>query len=339
MRILIVRTDRIGDVILSTPVIRNLRRAFPEAHLAFLVSPGSREVVEGHPDLDEILVDDAEGAHRGGGGFIELRGTIREKRFDAAVVLHPTLRLAMLAALAGIPLRVGTGYRAYSALFNRRLREHRRRGPKHELQYNLSLLEPLGIRPVELAPRVCLAPGDRAVAERVLEARGLSRRPFIIIHPGSGGSARDWPLGYFAQLADRIQRDLGVRVLVTGGEQEVGLVGRMVDLTETRPAVVVGETTLKQLGALMERAELFVSNSTGPMHLAAAVGTRVLAFFPTLFGCRARRWGPWGEGHIVMEPPVPECPRCEPEKCRYGDCMRMIAVEDAFGRIRVALHE
>jgi ADP-heptose:LPS heptosyltransferase len=113
----------------------------------------------------------------------------------------------------------------------------------------------------------------------------------------------------------------------------------MVDLTETRPAVVVGETTLKQLGALMERAELFVSNSTGPMHLAAAVGTRVLAFFPTLFGCRARRWGPWGEGHIVMEPPVPECPRCEPEKCRYGDCMRMIAVEDAFGRIRVALHE
>ena len=136
-RILVVRTDCIGDVVLSLPVVTALRRAYPGAYLAMLVHPGIRGIVEHHPDLDGVLWDGA--GETGFRGFFRLLGEIRRGKFDVALLLHPTLRLAVVLALAGIPVRVGTGYRFYAFLFNRRVWEHRKDSRRHEVEYNLSL--------------------------------------------------------------------------------------------------------------------------------------------------------------------------------------------------------
>jgi len=329
-RILVVRTDRIGDALLSTPVISNLRKAYPDAHLAFLVSSQSREVLEGNPELNEVILDDA-GAKDGGlRGMLNQVRLIRKKRFDAAIVLHPSLRLALMLFLAGIPDRIGTGYRAYSLLFNRRVREHRKYAERHELEYNLSLLRPLGIRPEAVAPRVHLNQKDRDFGEKLLQQYAISHVPFAIIHPGSRGSSRDWPLENFAALGDRIQEELGLKVVVTGGKDELVEVEHLLAMMRTKAVSLAGKTTLKQLVALTEQARTFISNSTGPMHVAAASGIPVLAFFPPIRASSPKRWGPWGKGHVILQPDVPVCKKCKPEKCRFGDCMARITVEEAF---------
>lgn len=332
-RVLVVRTDRIGDVLLSTPVISNLRRAYPDAHLAFLVSPQSREVLEGNPELNEIILDDVEGKDGGLRGMLNQVRSIRTKRFDAVVVLHPGLRLALMLFLSGIPDRIGTGYRAYSLLFNRRVREHRKYAQKHELEYNLSLLKPLGVHPEAVAPRVYLGQKDRDFGEKLLQQYAISHVPFAIIHPGSRGSARDWPLENFAALGDRIQEELGLKVLVTGGKDEEALANQLVGSMKSKAESIAGRTTLKQLGAVIEQARAFISNSTGAMHVAAGVGIPVLAFFPPIRASSSKRWGPWGRGHIILQPDVPVCKKCRPEKCQFGDCMARITVEEACRKL------
>jgi len=145
-RFLVIRTDRIGDVILSTPVLSAIKQSFSDSYVAMLVRPYTREVVSGHPHLDQIIVDDEAGEHYGARGLLRLARKIKALRFDVALILHPTFRLALLTRLAGIPIRVGTQYRAYSWLFNRRVPLHRKKSGKHELELNLEIAAAVGVK-------------------------------------------------------------------------------------------------------------------------------------------------------------------------------------------------
>ncbi|HTY59523.1 MAG TPA: hypothetical protein VMF59_11935, partial [Bacteroidota bacterium] len=148
-RILVVRTDRLGDVILTLPVFNALRRRYPAARLVFLAGRYAGEIAEGYGPVDEILwYDDAAGPVP----FFAMRARLRSAHFDAAVIVHPTLRLALLAFLSGIPVRVGTGYRYYSLLFNRRVFAHRKTAERHEAEYNMGLLAPLGCEGAPVRP-------------------------------------------------------------------------------------------------------------------------------------------------------------------------------------------
>ena len=330
-RILVVRTDRIGDVLLSTPVLEALRLKYPEAHIAMLVSKGSKEVVEGNPFLNETLVDEGEKASK-------LAKRLKAKRFDTAVVLHPTPRLAWALSRAGIPLRVGTGYRGYSFLFTQRVYEHRKTALRHELEYNLSLAEALGASLTDPQAKIFLSSEDRAWAKERLAKAGVKEGERLVgIHPGSGGTARDWKPEKFGELGERIQKELDARAVVTGVEAEKDLADIVASKMSRSPVMIIGETNLKQLTAVLEREAAFISNSTGPMHLAAAVGTPVVALFPPIRACSPKRWGPWGKGHKVILPKVPECKKCVETKCRYCDCMDMITVDEVFIAVKEAL--
>jgi heptosyltransferase-3 len=330
-RILVVRTDRIGDVLLSTPVVEALRLKYPEAHIAMLVSKGSKEVVEGNPFLNDVLVDTEEKVSR-------LAQRIKAKKFDAAVLLHPTPRLAWALSRAKIPIRVGTGYRGYSFLFTKRVYEHRKTAERHELEYNLSLAEALGATIKDPEPKIFLSPKDRAWAKERLAKAGVKEGEKLIgIHPGSGGTARDWRPERFGELGERIQKELGPRVIVTGVKEERKLAEVVASKMIKPPILVIGETNLKQLTAILERESVFVSNSTGPMHLAAAVGSSLVALFPPITACSPRRWGPWGKGHKVIVPKVPECRKCTEAQCRVYDCMDRITVEEVFTVVKGAL--
>lgn len=332
LRILVARTDRIGDVLLSTPVISVLREQYPESHLTVLVAPYSREAVEGHPALDEVLLDRESSEDGIFSGLFCLVREIKRHRFDILILLHPTFRLALAGALARIPIRIGTGYRAYSLLFNRRVYEHRKNALRHEVHYNLGMLEPLEIDAGMTAdPDIVVCEDDVKAARRHLLACGIDDdTPFVVLHPGSGGSARDWPGNHFADLADRINMEGLGQVLFTGGIDEVVLINSIQDRMSTSSSNLAGKTNIKELAAILTSSRLCVANSTGPMHLSAAVGTPTVSLFCPIVPCSPTRWGPYGEGHTVLKPDVPACPACIGLKCEYYDCMSSISVESVF---------
>jgi heptosyltransferase-3 len=333
-RILVVRTDRLGDVILTLPVVTALRRCFPDAHLAFLAGRYAGAIVEGYPPLNEMLWYDGEG------GLVPFRvmaARLRECRFDTAIVVHPTLRLALLTFLARIPVRIGTGYRYYSFLFNRRVYMHRKTAERHEAEYNLDLLSPLGCTPprrraIEVPPEIPAS--ARARASSLLEKAGVSGR-FVVIHPGSGGSAREWPLENFSALACRIIEGMNLAVVVTGTGRESSLGEKIVRASSGRAANLSGKLDVRELAALLEKASFLVANSTGPLHLGVAVGTPVLGLYPQIPVMGPRRWGPYTENARVLTPEKPlECDTCAGKPEIPCSCMASITVDAAYAAAR-----
>ena len=323
-RILVVRTDRIGDVVLSLPVVTALRKHDPDATIDMLVHPDVRDIVENHPDLDHILFDDEKGI----AGLCRLVRKIRRYRFDAALCLHPTPRLALVLALAGIPTRIGTGYRFYSFLFSRRIWEHRKPSLRHEAEYNLSLTVPLGMDPGEVEFRLPLSLEALESVEAILRRIHLEdHHPLIILHPGTRGSALDWPLENFAKLADLLVRKAGAGVIITGGRDDASTVETVQNLAEEEHRALVDCLTLKELTALLKKADLVVANSTGPLHIAAALGTRVVGLYPPVIPMSPVRWGPYGQPHAVLIPDEGPCMTCRGDVCEAWNCMESIPVE------------
>jgi lipopolysaccharide heptosyltransferase II len=330
-KILVIRTDRLGDVILTLPVLSALKATFTGVKTAMMLRPYTAELVEGHPDLDEIILLNNKEPQT-------LRETwhlareIEQKNFDAALVIHPTFKLALICYLAKIPVRVGTGFRGYSFLFNRKVFHRRKKGDKHELDYNLELAFEIGARPpdpIEFKIQIP-EPAIQTAGVFIKDLNLVSGQKWAILHPGSGGSAKDWPLDKFAQLNDRLQNELGIMTVVTGGPDETELVMKLANMTVHKPQLWIGRRGLKELAALIREADLFISNSTGPLHLAVAVKTPVIGFFCPIVPCLPRRWGPYRQLDSVLMPPVAPCEKCTREKCKYGDCMALIEVEQAL---------
>ena len=327
MRVLLVRTDRLGDVLLSTPVARALKKADAANHVTMMVSPYTKPILDSSPHVDDVITYEEEQSDR------ELLRKVAGGNFDVAVILHPTLRLAWILARAGIPERYGTASRLYSFLFNRRIRLRRSVAGLHESECNLAMVEPLCGKSHDLLPEVFITDAERAETEDLLRRLVLNSKDFVAIHPGSGGSARDWPLHMFASLADAVMNRLGKKVLVTGGTDEVELVSRMTALMNGSPATLAGELDVRQLASVLQDAAVLVTNSTGPMHLATALGTPVVAVFCPMEGCNPARWGPIGEGNIVLRPDVPNCRDCVGEGCTHYDCMERVSVEMVLGAV------
>lgn len=332
-KILLARTDRLGDVILSTPAAAALKKKMPGAHITFLARSYTAEILRCHPHVDDIIEIDGAAI---GGNMRRLTRALREKKIGIAIMLYPRPQLAWAIWRSGIPQRIGAGFRWYSFLFNCRVFEHRKTAARHEAEYNLRLLEPLGISKAEVEFHFTLAPAERQRIATKLNELGVGDRP-IILHAGSGGSARDWPPEYFARLADLIQQELGAQVILTGAENEAELIHGIQRQTVTKPISLDGRLNLTELAVLCQRAAVFVGNSTGPLHLAVMVGTPAVAFYPPILACRPERWGPYGRRSDVLMSQQTECARCRRSRSRVCDCMRAIPVQAALQKIREKL--
>ncbi len=337
-RILVIRTDKIGDVVLSLPVVSALRNCYPESTIAMMVQPGVREIVEDYPGLNSVLYDTPEDHNLQ--GFIRLIRTFKQGSFDAALLLHPTLRLALAMVFAGIPIRIGTGYRFYSLLFNRRIIEHRKDSRRHEIEYNLSLAEAIGADVSEILFRIHVLPEAIDRVTEILNEMGVEPdRPLVVLHPGSKGSALEWPRRAFGELAERLTTELNAQVILTGGKGEQGVIDEVLRPVSEKVWTLVDSLTLKELVALLKKADLVIANSTGPLHLAAAVGTTVIGIYPPCAPMHARRWGPYGQLENVLIPVVPECRRCVKASCVYWNCMEAVSVGRVFQLAGEKLHK
>jgi heptosyltransferase III len=330
-RILVVRTDRLGDVILTLPMLALLRRRYPDAWLGMLLSRYTGEIVRSHPHVNVLLWNDEGGKPR---PTADLIAEIRAQRFDTVFLVHPTPRLAWIMVRAGIPRRIGTGYRYYSVLLTHKVFEHRKDAKHHELEYNLHLLKALdpAIRVEGVNPDFGLVLQPEAVnhVAVLLKAKGVDG-PFAVIHPGSGGSARDWPIDRFGDLGQMIAAKHRVRVLVTGGEREHEATASVVQRAGADAFSLCGALTLPELAALYARAAVVIANSTGPLHLAAALGTPVVGIYPQLTTMSPARWGPYTDKKRVLVPDAPaDCRLCRKgERCACIDSISREQVYDA----------
>jgi ADP-heptose:LPS heptosyltransferase len=320
---IVVRTDRIGDLILSLPVAEAIKQGDPGAEVYYVTSPRTSEIARACPFVDGVIeYDESTG---GIGPVFDLARAVRALGPETALVLRPTLRVSLALALAGVPRRVGTAYRYYSFLFTRTVREHRKFAEQHEAQYNLSCLRAvLDVGDGTYTPVIKMDAAAGGFAREAIKERDLEHKRFVIVHPGSGGSARNLTPKSYARLADIIESRFALRILVTAGKDELPLVDELDSHRSRESLRLTGIPRLLDLAAVIAQARLFVSGSTGPMHLAAAMGTPTLSFFSPVRSCSPRRWGPMGDAVTILMPPVPECPTCKDDTCEYFDCMEMI---------------
>lgn len=327
--ILVIRTDRLGDMIVTMPLFTAIKHAYPSARLTVLASAAGAPAARAHPAVDAVEVDPIEAKGSGWRGTLALARRLRRLQCDAVVVVFAKHRLALAAWLAGIPLRVGPGQRGYSFLFNRPVVQDHRRAPiRHETAYSLDLLRPLGIEPdYNARPLWQVAPGDTAAIEQLLAQHGIdAARMLATVHPGHGGSSLNWAPERYAELADCLATERGLAIVVTGAADDADIVGRVCAAMRTPALNLAGQLSLPQLAALMARSALYVGSSTGPTHLAAAVGTAVVALYCPLEQSLPDRWRPQSDRCTVLLPPVNQvCPTCLGPACQFYPCMELIS--------------
>ena len=332
-RIVVIRLDRLGDVVLSLPVVQELRKHFPDVYIAMMVRPACVDVVRGHPAIDEVLVYDKDGLHRSLRATIRFARTVRKAQFDTAIILHPTNRSHCVAWLAGIPMRIG--YRRKCGwLLTYRLPHRKQEGAYHESLYSLELLRPLGIEAQDPQPFVAIQPEAVHRVEARLTEVGISPTDTIVaVHPSSSSISKRWMPERFAAVADQLATAHGVRIcIVAGAESESVRSAQEMAGAMTQPVLnLAGQLSIAESAALLKRSRLLISNDSGPVHLAAAVGTPVVAIFGrNQRGLSQRRWGPRGKGHVVLQKDV-GCVTCLADQCDIEFlCLTSLHVEEVY---------
>jgi lipopolysaccharide heptosyltransferase II len=327
-RLLVVRNDRIGDLVLTLPTIEAARRAFPNAHLAVLVTPYTAPLVEGRNDVDEVIVDKPDE------GVRDLAARLRRRRFDAALVVNTNTRNALAALLAGIPLRVcWSGKPAGWLLGNRHVRLHRSHPPVHEAHFALAFLRRLEPEAHwnDIFPRLEVdADVRRHVAERIGAELG-QEGPLFGVHPGNKNSAFNWPLEHYLRLAAELSRH--GRVMITGGPDEAPLLERMrkqLDAQAVGPVGYYYDLSLSELTSALSLQDVLTVSSTGPMHLAAALGTAVVALFSSHRAQVPAKWAPLGRRVTILQAPLGEGETPELSANHGEQHMRRITVAQAL---------
>ena len=302
-RIAIVKLSALGDVVHALPVARALRRHWPDATLTWIVETRARAVVTDHPDLDLVISVDTRRWRRGiwrpgsagavVGDLSRLRARLRRGRFDIALDLQGLAKSAVITRLTRAPVRVGFA-RSHSRELSW-LAVNRRVVPPasavHVVDQYLALLAPLGIGPSAPEFRVPARPAAEQRMGDFLRERGITATDRLVaLNPGAGRADKRWPVSSFRALVERLGAEAEARVLLLGGPGEMDLVRQIDEGLRARP-VLAPPTEVDDLIALLRRADLVVAGDTGPLHLAAAVGTPALGLFgPT----RAERNGPYG---------------------------------------------
>lgn len=312
--ILVCRTDAIGDALLALPVCAALKRSFPGARITLLVSAYAYDLLDGQPGTDEVWACAARGEHAGGSGLRRLRDRIRAAGFDTALLVFPDRRVSWAVSRAGVPRRVGTGRRWWSFLYTHRVRHHRAAAERHEADYNLDLVRALGVSATLEAPRLRLFPEAQAWADGYLQALGVNPSDrLVLLHPGSRGSAANWPPETYGRLAQRLNTEPGVRLLLTGSPAERGVLQAAAAVCSPAPACLTEAVGLKQFAALLARAAVFVSGNTGPMHIASLLGVPTVSVFPSGGVTGPVRWRPLGPRATILTPPTADVAAITPE--------------------------
>jgi heptosyltransferase III len=297
--IVILRTDRIGEVLLSTPVIEALRKKFPGAGIGFVVSPLARDIISDRPDISRVITFDTISKPPLLKAF-QLSWELQKSSFDMAIVLNPHKVLHLGVFLAGIRYRVGFN-RKWGFLLNIKTKDERDKAMMHEVKYNLRVLEAIGIREKSALPYAHVLAKSLYYVKGLFEKERITgEKKIIAIHPGTSNPAKRYPAEKFKFAAKRLAEECDADIIVIGSREERQLCGRISEGIKNAHDIS-GALTLRDLPAFFKMINLLITNDNGPMHIAAASGAKILALFnKDAVGSGPLRWGPYGEGHTVL---------------------------------------
>jgi predicted lipopolysaccharide heptosyltransferase III len=327
--ILLIRLSSLGDIVLTTPAIRAIRAHFPNAYIAMLVAKQSADVLRQNPNLNEIIQFNRSARDKDTGEMLRILRILRQRKFALTFDFQRKFRTELLMYLSGASERVGKG-----RLCTIRVPEQ---GNKHATEHYFDLLHAAGIPAEDRELEMFLSKSERADACYVFEEAGVSELQLKVgLFPGAGWKLREWMPERFASIGDRLVQHFNAQVLIFGGPKDVELVNTVCNLMNEPVIPFAGTLQIRQLAACIEKCDLFLTNDTGPMHIAAAVGTPTLA----LFGPGNHiRFQPLGDSHAIIRHDVP-CNPCKQftDKCKDNICMKQITVDEVWDSISKILN-
>lgn len=333
MRILIIHTAFIGDIVLSTPLIKKIKDTYPDSDITYVTTPSGEAILKNNPHLNNIIVYDKRGEHKGISGVWQLGKRLRYENFNMVITPHRYLRSSMLSWLSRSPIRKGYDIASGSCLFTEKIKYDR---TKHEVEKLLSFVAPENKKRYEIE----LYPGEKEKmkGDNLWKENLLEDKKVVVLAPGSKWFTKQWPVEYFNKLAESLKKLSNARLIVVGGKDEINLPIEKENIIDMR-----GKTSLLELADILSRADVVVTNDSSPIHIASAFKKpRIFA----LFGPTIEKFGffPWSLNSKVFQVDGLKCRPCGihggkfcPEK--HFKCMRDILPEEVFNEIKKYLGE
>ena len=323
-KILIIRTDRIGDIVLSTPALAALRRRFPEAEIDYVVPGKYASLLNCYQGWNAIYKADVENPEQ----LKKLGRELRERRYDVAFVQHPSAYAYRLAQDSRAAYTVGWRAKGYGYLLDRGFVDDRAEALRHQVENNLLLMSVLGVADPAPAFSVKETPAGIEQFGVMCSRNGIGPSERILaIHPGSYSPRVRWLPERFGGLIDKAHEQ-GLRPVLFGSEGDREVIDRVLASAKKKPVVSIGELGLEGLVSFLKNASAFVGNSTGPMHIAASTGTWTIAIFGSRYPMDSMElWRPWGPKGIVVAADRCTCYQCIPWTCRDMECLTRISVD------------
>jgi heptosyltransferase-2 len=325
--ILIRATNWLGDAVMTTPAIGAVRHFFPDARITLLANPLVAELFTPHEWVDGVMVYDRKGRHAGIGGRLALAAELRERGFDLAILLQNAFDAALLTWLARIPRRLGYRTDGRWMLLTHGVRMTTEKKKLHHVDYYLAMLGEYGVTTVVNGLVLTVTPEEERATNAMLSAAGIGADDFVLgINPGATyGAAKRWYPERFAAVAEVLSGRWNGKTVLTGGPGEAAIAGEIEAAMRGGCLNMVGRTSVRELMALIKRCNFFVTNDSGPMHLAAAFGVPLVAIFgPTDHTTTS----PFSARAVVVRQET-ECAPCLKRECPTDHrCMAGVSVED-----------
>lgn len=332
--ILIIKPSSIGDVIHALPFLKAIRGRYPNAAISWLIKRGIDELIRDNSYLDEIILFERK---RWGGfddigykfkGLTEFIRELRRKRFDLVIDLQGLFRSGIITYLSGADYRIGfANAREFSSIFYNYKVSH----PPiemHAVDRYLFIAKELGADITQKDFTINIPVKEKIYIDGLIGKD--KKRPLIAVNPSARWETKMWPLKRYAELIDTIAAKLKAQPVLIGSMEDEVRINELSSMTKSKPLNLSGKTSLLQLAALLKKVDLLITNDSGPMHIAAAVGTPVIAIFgPT----RPVRTGPYGNGHVVLQSNLP-CIRCLKKRCDDLKCMEAITVNNVLTAVK-----
>ena len=337
-KILIIQPSRIGDVIFSLPTVAAVRKRYPNAWIGYFVDERCAPIVEGSPDLDEVIIFDREKLSPA--YLWRLRRYLRAKNIDLSIDLHGLFKSAFMVLLAGARFRIASastnGMREFSWFFSKEISPVSQ--DSHCVQRHLAVAKFLGCQEGDLKFNISIpVEAEKKINDLLAEGGVLPGKPVIAVHPGGGWFSRRWFAERYSELISRLIWELGATIVLVGGKEggagEKGLNEEIISRVSGKVLDLTGKLTLKELAALLKRADVFVANEAGPMHIANGLGVKSVAILgPT----DPKRTGPFGKNTVIIQHKV-ECQPCRQRNCETKKCMELVTVDEVFNAVKSQL--
>lgn len=332
-RILIFNVNWLGDVLFSTATIRNIRHNFPEAFIACAIPSRCYPVLKDNPHIDEIIIFDDKDRHKGVLAKMAFVKLLRSKNFDTAFLLHRSFSRALICRLAKIPHRIGYYTKKRAFLLTQKIMPPKK-DSLHRIDYYLNIIEKAGFKVEDRHLEFVVSEEDSKFVDDFLAKNLIAKDDFIVLmNPGGNWGPKRWPREYWAALADKLIGDLGAKVIITGSAQDLSLAMHIRQNMKEKPFTACGKLNIKQLGALTQKADFFITADTGPLHIANASGAENII---ALFGPTSPEiTGPYPQKNIhILSRDVGCTIPCYQVNCRDNRCMKAITPEDVLKEIK-----